>query len=117
MRQAIADSYHIQFSHLLPWFSGIIAELGKNAPENLKVGMHVTANPILYDDTCEWCDRGMVNICDNRPFYGNDLPGAFARSTWAIRAINVIPMPEETPFHPGCPDGAPVRGHERRQAS
>lgn len=96
--QAIADSYDIQFPAIFCHeFAGVIAEVGPNAPKNLKVGMPVTANPILYDDTCEWCDRGMVNICDNRPFYGTDLPGAFAKYM-AIRGINVIPMPEEIPF-------------------
>jgi threonine dehydrogenase-like Zn-dependent dehydrogenase len=96
--QAIADSYNIQFPAIFCHeFSGVIAEVGPNAPKNLKVGMPVTANPVLYDDTCEWCDRGMVNICDNRPFYGTDLPGAFAKYM-AIRGINVIPMPENVPF-------------------
>ncbi|MDO4399757.1 MAG: alcohol dehydrogenase catalytic domain-containing protein [Coriobacteriia bacterium] len=96
--EAIANSYNIQWPAIFCHeFSGVIAEVGPKAPQNLKPGMHVTANPILYDDTCEWCDRGMVNICDNRPFYGTDLPGAFAKYM-AIRGINVIPMPEEIPF-------------------
>ena len=96
--EAIANSYNIQWPAIFCHeFSGVIAEVGPKAPQNLKPGMHVTANPILYDDTCEWCDRGMVNICDNRPFYGTDLPGAFAKYM-AIRGINVIPMPESIPF-------------------
>ena len=82
-------------------FSGVIAEVGKNAPANLKVGQRVTANPVLFDNTCEYCDRGEVNICDNRPFYGTDLPGAFAKYM-AIRATNIIPMPDDVTFTQGA---------------
>ena len=100
--EAIANSYNIQWPAIFGHeFSGVIAEVGKNAPENLKVGMRVTANPILFDNTCGYCDRGQVNICDNRPFYGTDLPGAFAKYM-AIRASNVIPMPDEVSFVQGA---------------
>lgn len=100
--EAIANSYNIQWPAIFGHeFSGVIAEVGKNAPENLKVGMRVTANPILFDNTCGYCDRGQVNICDNRPFYGTDLPGAFAKYM-AIRASNIIPMPDEVSFVQGA---------------
>lgn len=43
---AIANSYHIQYPAIFGHeFSGVIAEVGKNAPANLKVGQRVTANP------------------------------------------------------------------------
>lgn len=99
---AIANSYHIQYPAIFGHeFSGVIAEVGKNAPANLKVGQRVTANPVLFDNTCEYCDRGEVNICDNRPFYGTDLPGAFAKYM-AIRATNIIPMPGDVTFTQGA---------------
>ena len=99
---AIANSYHIQYPAIFGHeFSGVIAEVGKNAPANLKVGQRVTANPVLFDNTCEYCDRGEVNICDNRPFYGTDLPGAFAKYM-AIRATNIIPMPDDVTFTQGA---------------
>lgn len=100
--EAIANSYNIQWPAIFGHeFSGVIAEVGKNAPDNLKVGMRVTANPILFDNACGYCDRGQANICDNRPFYGTDLPGAFAKYM-AIRASNVIPMPDEVDFVQGA---------------
>lgn len=100
--EAIANSYNIDFPAIFGHeFSGVIAEVGKDAPDNLKVGMRVTANPVLYDNTCAYCDRGQVNICDNRPFYGTDLPGAFAKYM-AIRASNVLPLPDNVSFVQGA---------------
>lgn len=114
--EAIAASYNIQFPAIFGHeFSGVIAEVGKNAPKNLKVGMRVTANPVLYDNTCPYCERGMVNICDNRPFYGTDLPGAFAKYM-AIRATNVIPLPDSVSFVQGAlmePLGVALNAVER----
>lgn len=100
--EAIANSYNIQFPAIFGHeFSGVIAEVGKNAPANLKPGMRVTANPVLFDNTCPYCEKGQVNICDNRPFYGTDLPGAFAKYM-AIRGSNVIPMPDDVSFVQGA---------------
>ncbi|MGN0301959.1 MAG: zinc-binding dehydrogenase [Anaerotardibacter sp.] len=101
--EAIANSYNIQYPNAIfgHEFSGVIAELGANAPKNLKVGDRVTANPVLYCNTCSYCDKGQVNICDNRPFYGTDLPGAFAKYM-AIRAENIIKMPDEVTFEQGA---------------
>lgn len=100
--EAIANSYNIQFPAIFGHeFSGVIAEVGKNAPADLKPGMRVTANPVLFDNTCPYCEKGQVNICDNRPFYGTDLPGAFAKYM-AIRGSNVIPMPDDVSFVQGA---------------
>ena len=100
--EAIANSYNIQFPAIFGHeFSGVIAEVGKKAPANLKPGMRVTANPVLFDNTCPYCEKGQVNICDNRPFYGTDLPGAFAKYM-AIRGSNVIPMPDDVSFEQGA---------------
>lgn len=100
--EAIANSYNIEFPAIFGHeFSGVIAELGPNAPKDLYVGQRVTANPVLFDNTCEYCDKGLVNICDNRPFYGTDLPGGFAKYM-KIRASNVIPMPDDVTFVQGA---------------
>lgn len=101
-QEALFKSYNIQFPAIFGHeFSGVIAELGENAPKNLYVGQRVTANPVLYCNSCEYCDRGEVNICDDRPFYGTDMPGAFAKYM-KIRATNVIPMPDEVSFVQGA---------------
>ena len=115
-QEALFNSYDITFPAVFGHeFSGVIAEVGKNAPENLKVGMRVTANPVLFDNTCSYCDKGQVNICDNRPFYGTDLPGAFAKYM-PIRATNVIPLPDDVSFVQGAllePLGVALNAVER----
>lgn len=115
-QEALFNSYDITFPAIFGHeFSGVIAEVGENAPENLKVGMRVTANPVLFDNTCSYCDKGMVNICDNRPFYGTDLPGAFAKYM-PIRATNVIPLPDDVSFVQGAllePLGVALNAVER----
>lgn len=115
-QEALFNSYDITFPAVFGHeFSGVIAEVGKNAPENLKVGMRVTANPVLFDNTCSYCDKGQVNICDNRPFYGTDLPGAFAKYM-PIRATNVIPLPDDVTFVQGAllePLGVALNAVER----
>ena len=72
---------------------------------------------LLYtsDNTCSYCDKGMVNICDNRPFYGTDLPGAFAKYM-PMRATNVIPLPDDVSFVQGAllePLGVALNAVER----
>lgn len=115
-QEALFNSYDITFPAVFGHeFSGVIAEVGKNAPSNLKVGMRVTANPVLFDNTCGYCDRGQVNICDNRPFYGTDLPGAFAKYM-PMRATNVIPLPDDVSFVQGAllePLGVALNAVER----
>ena len=115
-QEALFNSYDIHFPAVFGHeFSGVIAEVGKNAPSNLKVGMRVTANPVLFDNTCSYCDKGMVNICDNRPFYGTDLPGAFAKYM-PMRATNVIPLPDDVSFVQGAllePLGVALNAVER----
>lgn len=115
-QEALFNSYDIHFPAVFGHeFSGVIAEVGKNAPSNLKVGMRVTANPVLFDNTCSYCDKGMVNICDNHPFYGTDLPGAFAKYM-PMRATNVIPLPDDVSFVQGAllePLGVALNAVER----
>ena len=57
-QEALFNSYDITFPAIFGHeFAGVIAELGKNAPKNLEVGMRVTANPVLFDNTCPYCDK------------------------------------------------------------
>jgi threonine dehydrogenase-like Zn-dependent dehydrogenase len=100
--EAIANSYKLTWPSVFGHeFSGVLAEVGSKAPADLKVGDRVTANPVKYCNTCSYCDEGLTNICDNRPFYGTDLPGAFAKYM-KIRASNVIKMPDAVSFVQGA---------------
>lgn len=49
--------------------SGEIAELGQ-AVKDWKVGDRVTFDSTLYCGNCHFCDRGEINLCDNRRVVG-----------------------------------------------
>ncbi|MGI6105008.1 MAG: zinc-dependent alcohol dehydrogenase [Raoultibacter sp.] len=114
--EAIANSYKLTWPSIFGHeFAGVIAEVGAKAPADLKVGDRVTANPVLFCGTCAYCEVGLTNICDNRPFYGTDLPGAFAKYM-KIRGSNVIKMPDSVSFVQGAliePLGVAINAVER----
>lgn len=101
--EAIAKAYKLQFPAIFGHeFSGVIAEIGKDVKRtDIKVGDRVAVNPVLYCNTCPYCAEGIINICDNRPFYGTDLPGAFAEYT-AVRAENIIKLTDKVSFKVGA---------------
>jgi threonine dehydrogenase-like Zn-dependent dehydrogenase len=62
-------------------FSGEIAAVGESAAERnpgLEVGQAVTANPMVYCGTCDYCKQGLNHLCSNRRLVGAHRPGAFA---------------------------------------
>lgn len=100
--EAIANSYKLTYPSIFGHeFSGVVAEIGSNVKKDLKVGDRVTANPILYCNECSYCAEGIVNVCDNRPFYGTDIPGAFAKYM-AIRGSNVLKLTDNVSFKAGA---------------
>ena len=100
--EAIAKNYNIQFPAVFGHeFSGVVAEIGPAAPKNFKIGDRVVVNPVLFCNVCSYCAKGQINICDNRPFYGTDLPGAFAEYV-AIRGTNLIPLPDNVSYEEGA---------------
>ena len=53
-------------------------------------------NPVLFCNVCSYCAKGQINRVIS-PFYGTDLPGAFAEYV-AIRGTNLIPIPDNVSF-------------------
>ncbi|MGI5912728.1 MAG: zinc-dependent alcohol dehydrogenase [Syntrophomonadaceae bacterium] len=99
--EAIASSYKIKFPAIFGHeFSGVVAEVGSNV-SGIEVGERVTVNPIQYCNTCSYCAVGAVNICDNRPFQGTDLPGGFAEYI-AVRAQNIVKLPDNVSLKAGA---------------
>ena len=45
--------------------SGVITEIGADV-KNLKVGDRVTAEITIGCGNCDWCKKGLYNICKNR---------------------------------------------------
>lgn len=50
-------------------FSGVVEEVGEDVTD-VKIGLRVSVQPIIYDGTCGACRDGLINCCDNNGFIG-----------------------------------------------
>jgi threonine dehydrogenase-like Zn-dependent dehydrogenase len=57
--------------------SGTVAQVG-GAVRDWRIGQAVAVNPLGGCGTCEWCQRGLLIRCANRPNLGLNAPGGFA---------------------------------------
>ena len=74
-------------------FSGAIEQIGGAVlRDDLAVGMHVTANPLLSCTRCGYCLSGRQHLCPDRQLLSANLPGSNAAFV-AIRADAVSPIP------------------------
>lgn len=58
-------------------FSGDVVAVGANV-QGVEVGNRVAVHPGIPCGKCYYCQRGMQNLCVDRPGIGTVLPGAFA---------------------------------------
>jgi len=79
-------------------FSGHIEAIGSavDRPE-LKVGVEVTANPLVSCRQCRYCLSGKQHLCPNRKLLGAHVPGSNAEFV-AIRADALLLIPPELPL-------------------
>lgn len=68
---------------------------------NLAEGMAVTANPLQYDGTCEFCRRGLNHLCVSRKLIGAHRPGAYAEFV-SVPAELASPLPAGMSTHTGA---------------
>jgi L-iditol 2-dehydrogenase len=82
--------------------AGEIAALGEGV-QDLAVGTHVGVAPNLGCGLCRECLAGWTNLCPDYKALGISLDGAFAQfmliPSEAIAQGNVVPIPDQTPFH------------------
>jgi 2-desacetyl-2-hydroxyethyl bacteriochlorophyllide A dehydrogenase len=72
-------------------FAGEIVALGADV-KHLAAGQSVTANPLDYCGTCEYCQRGLNQLCVSRRLVGAHRPGAFAEYVAVpARLVSVLP--------------------------
>ncbi|MDR3258234.1 MAG: zinc-binding alcohol dehydrogenase family protein [Fusobacteriaceae bacterium] len=57
-------------------FAGEIIELGEDV-QNLKIGDHVTTNPVFNCGVCRICQKGRGNVCANLKVMGVHLDGGY----------------------------------------
>jgi L-iditol 2-dehydrogenase len=100
-------------------FAGTIVEAGDGV-RDLPPGTRVTVEPIIPCGTCYCCRTGRENICLTRPTIGYQYDGGFADRVRipaeAIRAGNVIPVPDGLGFDEACyaePLAACINGMEK----
>lgn len=85
-------------------FAGKIVKIGADARTHsppLFEGQLVTANPLVYDGNCEYCLRGLNQLCVNRRLVGAHRPGAYAEFV-AVPAVNIVPLPEGMSLRTGA---------------
>jgi len=83
--------------------AGIVAEIGKEIKKNskdLKEGERVVIFPAISCGECDFCQRGLYNLCSYKQSVGYTIPGGFAEFLllpgFAIR--NLIRIPEKVSF-------------------
>jgi len=76
-------------------FSGHIESIGSDVHRSeLKVGVAVTANPLVSCRQCRYCLSGKQHLCPNRKLLGAHVPGSNAEYV-AIRADALLLIPLE----------------------
>ncbi len=75
-------------------FSGVIEQVGAGVRrDDLRVGMAVTANPMVTCGVCEYCLSGRQQLCPARRLMSAHLPGSNAEFL-AVPAGQVYTLPE-----------------------
>lgn len=81
--------------------AGIVESVGSDVP-GFRPGDRVTFDSTVYCGLCFYCERGQINLCDNREVVGVSTPlfrrmGAFAEYV-AVPARICYHLPESMPF-------------------
>lgn len=50
-------------------YSGVVSDVGDEV-DDLKPGDRVVVQPIIFDGSCNSCQRGLINCCTNSGFIG-----------------------------------------------
>jgi L-iditol 2-dehydrogenase len=101
--------------------SGVIAEVGRGVSE-WRPGERVTFDSTIYCGECDFCRRGLINLCDRRRVLGVSCEdyrqhGAFAELV-AIPQRILYRLPETLPFeHAALAEPFSIALHAARRAT
>lgn len=85
-------------------FAGEIVAMGTNAQNinpDVRDGARVTVNPLQYCGECEFCTRGLNQLCVRRKLIGAARPGAFTEYV-SVPANLVLPLPDGMTLETGA---------------
>ncbi len=84
--------------------AGIVDKLGDGVT-GWNVGDRVSVCPgVVHCDGCEWCDRGMENLCDNYHILGETTSGTYCEYI-CVPARNLLALPDHVPFEDAAAAG------------
>lgn len=81
-------------------FTGVIEKIGTKV-KGFSKGDRVAVFPEIFCEECEWCKRGLVNLCPNRKIFGVlTFNGSFADYI-AVPVRNLFKLPDNETFEQG----------------
>jgi NADPH:quinone reductase-like Zn-dependent oxidoreductase len=84
--------------------AGIIDAVGEDV-KGWEVGARVAVNPgVVECSGCEWCDRGMENLCKTYHILGETTSGVYCEY-FCVPARNLIALPKHITFEEGAAAG------------
>ncbi len=99
-------------------FSGEVVEIGAGVT-NVRPGDRVTIDPNIVDQTCFFCRRGEVNLCENLTAVGVNFDGGYAEYC-RLPAVQAYKAPDEVGLDEATfaePLACCIRGMDRANVS
>lgn len=90
----ILDGEHIVRFPVIPGheFSGEVVEVGSKV-SNVRLGSRVTVDPNIVDQTCYFCRRGDIHLCENLTAVGVNFDGGYAEFC-RVPAVQAYGVPD-----------------------
>lgn len=81
-------------------FSGTVDKVGSDV-KGLSVGDRVCVEPVVRDNTCEYCKSGMYTLCSSLKVFGIQLDGGYAESV-SVPKYTLHKLPDRMTFEEGA---------------
>ncbi len=84
--------------------AGLVDALGPNVTR-WQIGQRVSIAPGTVDcEGCEWCDKGMENLCDQYHILGETTGGTYCEYI-VVKERDLLPLPDHMSFEEGAAAG------------